>query len=222
MPGVIPTEAFRYKVRSIPWFPLVVAALLATLIVTARHGHDAALPLQGVSIALASGFGYALDDPAFEIFAASTDPLLRRRLERLAIVVLPTVALWMMLLVWQGTAGPEETWALAAMFAGLLGLSLGIAGAASLRSSRGRGGIAVAPILFATLVLSTVLTPRWRPLPLGDIPGGWSPIYVRWTAACVVGMLVFLFSSKDPARRGPRSLRNDRDRVISRADSSRA
>jgi hypothetical protein len=51
------------------------------------------------------------------------------------------------------------------------------------------------------LVLSTVLTPRWRPLPLGDIPGGWSPIYVRWTSAGVVGLLVFLLSSRDLANR---------------------
>jgi hypothetical protein len=50
-------------------------------------------------------------------------------------------------------------------------------------------------------VLSTVLTPRWRPLPLGDIPGGWSPIYLRWTSACVVGLLVFLVSSRDLASR---------------------
>jgi hypothetical protein len=200
MPVLIRTDAFRYTVRSIPWLPPVLAALLATLIVVMRHGHGAALPLQAISIALASGAGYALDDAAFEIFATSPHSLLRRRLERLAVVGPPVVLLWVVLLAWQGTAGSEETWALIAMFAGLLGLSVGIAGAAS-RRSRGHGGIAVAPTLFVALVLSTVLTPRWRPLPLGDIPGGWSPIYLRWTSACVVGLLVFLLSSRDLASR---------------------
>jgi hypothetical protein len=57
VPVLIRTDALRYTVRSIPWLAPVLAALLATLIVVMRHGHDAALPLEGVSIALASGAG---------------------------------------------------------------------------------------------------------------------------------------------------------------------
>lgn len=192
------TQAVRYAARSTTWFPLMLAGLISTLVVAARHGHEAAVPLQAVAIALASGAGFALDDPSFEILAASPTPLLRRRLLRVLVVVPPTVLLWLLLLRWQGTAGNEETWAVVAMFAGLVGLSLGIAGVASRRSSRGLGGIAVAPTLFVTLMLSTTLPPRLRPFPMGDIPGGWPQIYLRWTAAAVIGLLAFLVSSRDP------------------------
>ncbi|MGZ8619082.1 MAG: hypothetical protein ACXWYE_04200 [Actinomycetota bacterium] len=87
------------------------------------------------------------------------------------------------------------------MFAGLVGLALGIAGVAARRSSRWLGGIAVAPALFSALILSTMVTPRWRPLPMGDIPGGWQPIYLRWTAAAVIGLVLLAVSSRDRAGR---------------------
>jgi len=188
-----------YAAHSVPWFPPLLAGLVSTLVVAARHGHEAAAPLEAVAIALACGAGFAFDDPAFQVLAASPTPLWRRRLLRLLVVMPPTVLLWLLLLRWQGTASSQETLALAAQFAGLVGLSLGVAGVASRSSSRGVGGIAVAPTLFVALILSTTLPPRWRPLPLGDIPGGWLPIYLRWTAAAVIGALISLLSSRDPA-----------------------
>ncbi len=192
-------EGWRYHARTIPALPPAVVTAVAVMVVALQHGQAAAFPLQVVSIALASGVGATLDDPAFEIMAASPTSLLRRRVQRFSVVGPPAVTLWALLLLWQGTAGSEETWALVAMFAGLMGLSLGIAGFATRRSSRGHGGLVVAPTLFIAVVISTTLPPRWRPLPLGDIPGGWTPIYRRWAAAAIAGVLAFLLSSRDPA-----------------------
>ena len=204
MPAVSRNDVVRYSARVIPWLPPLAAAVVATVVIAVRHGQAETFPLQIAAVLLASGIGYALDDPAFEVLAASPTSYRRRRLQRLSIVLPPTVVLYAALLVWQGTAGPEETLAFVAMATGLMGMAVGIAGVASRRSPRGLGGIAVAPALFAALILSTMLPPRWRPLPIGDIPGGWLPIYLRWSAAALVGVLVLAVSSRDRAGRiGP-------------------
>ena len=192
-----------YTLWAMPWLPPTLGALIAVSAVAVRHGKSAALPLQIVAIALACGAASAIDDPAAATLAASPTSSLRRRARRLAIVLPPSCLLMVALLAWQGTAGSEEAWAIVAMFAGLLGLGLGIAGVATRRSPRGVVGAFVPLTLLVLLILSTMVPPRWRPLPIGDVPGGWTQIYLRWTAAGVVGLLVFLLSSLDPARRVP-------------------
>jgi hypothetical protein len=190
-----------HTARSIPWLPAVAAGALGIVVVAALHDRDVAAPLQAVSILLAGAAGFAFDDPAAEILAASPAPLRRRRTARLALIGPPILLFWLALVAVQGPASWAEAWALAAMFAGLVGLSLAIAGVASRRSPAGRGGIAVAPGLFILLIVSSLVPTRWRPLPMGDVPGGWTPLYLRWGTAAVIGLLVLLWSSRDPARR---------------------
>jgi hypothetical protein len=185
---------------AIVWLPAIVAGVAGAALVIALHDREAATPLEAVAILLASAAGFALDDPAAEILAASPTTLRRRRITRLALLGSPIVLAWFALVVWQGPASWAETWALTAMFAGLLGLSLSIAGVAARRSPSGRGGVVAAPGLFVLLIASTLIPPRWRPLPMGDVPGGWTPIYIRWCVAAAIGLLVSLWSSRDPAR----------------------
>lgn len=193
-------EALPALGRSMLWIPLGTAALISTLVVAWRHGAATAAPLQAVAIMLSSAAGFSLDDPAAEILAASPTPLLRRRLLRLLLVGPPVAVLWALLMWWQGTEGAEETWALMLLFSGLMGLSLGVAGMACRRAG-GLGGIFVPPTIFVLLFLSSAIPGEWRPLPLGDVPGGWGQIYMRWGAAAVLGMVAFLLSSSDPAAR---------------------
>ncbi|MDQ4059433.1 MAG: hypothetical protein M3124_09960 [Actinomycetota bacterium] len=206
--------AFPALGRSIPWVPLATAALVSTLVVGWRHGHAAAVPLQLVAILLSSAAGFALDDPAAETLAASPTSLLRRRLLRLLLVGPPVAVVWGLLLWWQGTDGAEETWALMLLFAGLLGLSMGVSGIAGRRSAKGSGGIVVPPAIFVLLILSTVIPREWRPLPLGDVPGGWDQIYLRWGAAAVLGTIAFLTSSRDPATRAIRAFVRHRNPLL--------
>ena len=200
-------EVLRSTARTMPWLPPVAASIVATAVVAMRLDDSAAFPLQIAAVVLASGLGYALDDPAFEVVGPSPASLWQRRQHRLLLALPPTILLFTALLAWHGTADRSEALALGAMFAGLVGLALGIAGVAARRSPRGLGGIAVAPALFAALVMSTLFAPRWRPLPMGDIPGGWHPIYVRWCTAALVGLAVLAVSSRDraSARRHRRS-----------------
>jgi hypothetical protein len=186
-----------FVVRTVSWPPLGVATGVSAVIVAWPRDDPSATPLQAAAILLTSAAGFALDDPAASILAASPTSMLRRRLRCLLAVWLPTWVLWGALVQLQGTVGPEETKTLIAMFIGLATLSAAIAGVVCRR--RSRGGRVVAPTLLVLLFLSTVFPPPWRPLPMGDIPGGLSQIALRWSAAAVVGMLVFLWSSRDPA-----------------------
>jgi hypothetical protein len=185
--------------RTIRWLPLIAAWIVGTAVVVLLREREAASTLQAVAILFACGAGYAFDDPAAELLTASPTSLLRRRIARLALVLPPTVAIWLVLVGVQGPASGAELWALVALFAGLLGLSLSIAGVAERRSPAGRGGIVAAPALFVLLVASSLVPPRWRPLPMGDVPGGWGPIYLRWSAAAAIGLFVLLWSSRDRA-----------------------
>lgn len=197
-------DTIRYVGRSIAWQPSLAAWVAGGFIVAARHDHTPAAPLEVVSILLAAGVGFALDDPAAEILAASPASFLRRRSARLLLSVTPAVLVWLTLVAVQGPESANEAGAFVAMFAGLLGLSLGIAGIASRRSAYGRGGVVAGPGIFVLLVASSIVPPRWRPLPMGDVPGGWTAIYLRWGSAAVVGALAFVLSSRDRVARALR------------------
>jgi hypothetical protein len=225
-PESVTRAALSGAVRSMHWLSLGVAGLVSVSIVAWRHGHEAAVPMQAAALLLAGGVGFALDDPAAEILAPSPTPLVCQRLLRL-LVVMPTVALLFgLLLRWQGTEDHEETLALILLFAGLVGLSLAAAGVAGRTSwARGRGGVAAPPSILFLVFISSAIPGRWRPLPFGDVPGGWTQIYVRWAVAAAAGMVVLLLSSRDQATRGSRpSLRGRsaaRPRPGSVADAKR-
>jgi hypothetical protein len=177
----------------------LAAWVTGALIIAARHDQMFAPTLQLVSVLLATGAGFALDDPAAEILAASPSSLLRRRAARAMLSVTTTALVWLTLVGAQGPESANEGWALAIMFAGLLTLGLAIAGVASRRSPYGRGGIVAGPGLFVLLIASSIVPPRWRPLPMGDIPGGWAAIYLRWGGAALAGAIAFVWSSRDRA-----------------------
>jgi hypothetical protein len=191
-----------YAARATPWLPIGVAASVTTgVIVFARNAHSPAAPLQAVSIILATAAATAVDDPAAEVLGASPTTLRERRLLRVAQVVTPIVSLWAVLVVVQQPQSAAETATLVAMFGGLIGLALGTSALANARLTSNHASIVVGPTLLVLLLASTVFPPPQRPLPMGDIPGGWSTIQTRWTIAAVIGASVFLVSSRDRAAR---------------------
>ena len=190
-----------YVARAMRWSPLGIASAVATAVAITQRNASAAKPLEAISIVLASALGYLFDDPAADTLEASPRSLLRRRLDRVGCALIPTASLWIALVWIQRPANSNELAALTTMFAGLVGLSLGAAGIACRRLPAGRGGLYVGPALLALLIASTTFPPRWRPLPLGDIPGGWTAIELRWTTAALVGSVLCLWSSRDRARR---------------------
>lgn len=199
-------DNYRYTARSIAWQTPLIALGLSVVVVAFRNDPSSIFPLQMSAILLAIGVGAALEDPAFDLLGGSPSSLLRRRGWRVLVIAPPTIVMWSTLLLWHGTSGGQETLTLVAMFAGLLGLSLGIAGYAGRRTS-GRGGTIAAPLVFVTIIVSSIIPARWRPLPLGDVPGGWLALQERWAGVAVVGVLILLISSRDAARRVTRPRR---------------
>jgi hypothetical protein len=173
---------------------MVIATVVGAAVVASGQARLVMIP----STLLAAAAGFAFDDSSHETLAASPSSLIRRRLGRLIVVIPPTIILWATL-VSQGVNGRQETLTLVAMFAGLVGLTLGIAGVAAHRTD-GRGGAVAAPVLLLALVVSAIVPPRWRPLPLGDVPGRWPALQTRWSTAAAIGTLVLLASCRDPAR----------------------
>lgn len=196
----IPTR-LRYAAAAMRWQAPIIATVVSTTMV-AFGGQATVLPLQVSSILLAAGAGFALDDPCFGTLAPSPTSIWQRRVSRMLVILPPVILVWSALVLWHGTSGPDETWTLVAVFAGLLGLALGTAGIADRRSG-GQGGPVVAPTMLAALLVSSMVPPRWRPLPLGDVPGGWDALQTRWAAAAAIGVLALVASSTDPARRYP-------------------
>lgn len=192
----------RHTVRAVAWQSPLLASVVATLAVAVGPGQDTALPLQVAAVVLAASAAFAFDDPAFEMVAALPSTLAARRTVRLLLVTGALWAVWVSLLGWRHPAAAQEVWTLMAMFGGLFGLSVGISGAAGRRTG-GRGAAMTGPTLLLALVASSVVPPRWRPLPLGDVPGGWAALQVRWSAAALLGASLLSVSSRDALARWP-------------------
>jgi multisubunit Na+/H+ antiporter MnhB subunit len=199
-------------IRAMPWIPLTVAAVLSAAVTFIGRDETTPWPLQVSAFLIASAAGFALDDPARESVDASPTSLRRRRAQRVVLVTVPTAILWLCLFWLKKPTSGMEAAALTATAFGLFGLSMAIASLRERATTWVRGGMAVAPTLVVALISSSILPPRWRPLPTGDIPGGWSAICTRWVIAGLLGLAVFVWSSRDPAvraatirRPGPRS-----------------
>ena len=199
------TDGLRYAGEVITWRPLLIAAA-GSIVITATARQGEAFPLQASAILLGAAAAFALDDPMFEILGASPTSLARRRATRLAVVLTPIVVFWMALVIWHGNRSSAASLTLTTMFTGLLSLSFGISGIAG-RRSQGRGGPVAAPAILAALIVSGLLPTRWRPLPLGDVPGGFATIRARWALAAVVGVFALVVSSRDLAGRRSQAAR---------------
>jgi hypothetical protein len=192
-----------HTIRAVAWEPPLMASVLATLAAAVGPGQDTVLPLQVAAVVLAASAAFALDDSAFELVAAMPSTLTARRAMRLLLVTCALWSVWGALLAWRQPSEPQELWTLLAMFGGLFGLSIGVSGVAGRRSG-GRGGAVTGPTLLLALVASSVVPPHWRPLPLGDVPGGWAELQLRWSAAAVLGASMLSVSSRDALARWPR------------------
>lgn len=186
------------SLRTLSWTPLLASTAVAVTLALVRQGESASAPLQVAAFLLGTATAFAVDDPAAETLAASPAPLLTRRLYRVVPMLLLATVVMVGVILIQGNSDSGEVPLLLAMFAGFSALALAIGGVAA--RWRGQGGAIAAPSVFAALITSTIVPPRWRPLPTGDIPGGPGEILRRWLIATVVGAAVFLWSSRDPGR----------------------
>lgn len=186
--------------RATQWTPWLIAATISLVVVLLHSDGPVATPLQVSALLLGAGTGFAIDDPAAETLASSPTTLRRRHGVRLAAMGIATALAGLVLGLLARPTGVGEAVALVAMASGLAGLNVGVAGVAGRISGWRHGGLVSSPVVLILIIASSMLPPVWRPLPTGDIPGGWSAISTRWALACVVGLLVLAYSLRDPAR----------------------
>jgi hypothetical protein len=155
------------------------------------------LPLAGLVICAAAGF--LLDDEAAETKGSAPTTLVVRRAIRVGLGTPLVLAIWGVL-AWYGAG---LTAAAAVEFAGMLALTLALAGIGAVILGEDRGGLFVTPALFVLLGTSAFVSRPWRPFPVTPIGSTWLDQYGRWGIVLFVSVFVFLLSSADPAKRRP-------------------
>jgi hypothetical protein len=188
--------------RTIRWIPIPASSAIALWIVYAGTHSDrptniVQVPLAGLVVCAAAGF--LLDDEAAETVASSPTSLLVRRGIRVALGLPLIWAIWGVL-AWYA-AGLTASASLE--FAGMLALTLALAGVGGIILGEERAGLFSTPALFVALGASAILSNRWQPFPLTPLSPTWFDRYARWGIVLIVSLLVFLLTSADPAKRRP-------------------
>ena len=193
----------RPLIGAVRWQPSMGAAAVAVLIVAwqadALHDQSEALrALRGVTVVLALGAAFLLDDPAAGTLEASPTSLAWRRAARLTAAVLLVGAPWsgsIMTAQLQGADLPVAglTLELATM------VTLALAGAAGLirwADAREPGVLAVP--LVAGIALALFQVPESWALLVHPGPA-WVPAHQRWALLLGVAVVLLFLCNRDPA-----------------------
>ncbi len=189
---------WRHTARALRWGPMVGAVAASSVLVAAYGRGATTLPLQMTAFLLGAAAAYAVDDPAGESLAASPRSLWSRRVARLAVVVPVTGIMWFLAMLADPPESVGEGLALTATSAGFLGLGLGAAAVGCRVAGWTLGGSIAGPSVVVTVILSSTLPPGLRPLPTGDVPGGFPVICARWAVAALIGLVALRVASADP------------------------
>lgn len=189
---------WRHTARAVRWGPMGGAVAASSVLITALGRGASTLPLQMTAFLLGAAAAFAVDDPAGESLAVSPRSLWSRRVVRLAVVVPVTGIMWFLALLADPPESVGDGLALTATSAGFLGLGLGAAAAGCRVAGWTLGGTIAGPSLVVTVILSSTLPPAWRPLPTGDVPGGFPVICARWAVAALIGLVALRLASADP------------------------
>ena len=188
-------------VRAVPWGPLLGGAALGLAIVHFSSGDPGSLMLRLrlSAVLLCAGAAYVVDDPAARTLACSPTPLLDRRAFRVAGAVVAAGASWGALLVdvrWVAGPGGWAPASLTLQAAALLTVALTMAVLASRVAPDGRGGVAGSAAVLVLALLAVALPDRWSPFSLGEAGSSNRPALLL-----AVGLVAFVWTSLDPARR---------------------
>jgi hypothetical protein len=188
--------------RTVRWVPVAASGAIASWIVYAgvhatRPSGGVPLPLAGLVVCVAAGF--LLDDEAAETVGSAPTTLMVRRTIRVGLGTPLVWAIWGAL-AWYSAA---LTATAAVEFAGMLALTLALAGIGAATLGEDRGGLFATPALFVLLGTSAFVSAPWRPFPVIPIGSSWFDLYGRWGIVVLVSVLVFVRASADPAKRRP-------------------
>ena len=196
-------------VGALRWQPALGAAALAVLLVVwraeAMHDPGAALQvLRGVTVLLALGAAFLLDDPAAGTLAASPTSLSWRRSVRLAAVVVLVGPPWALaVLTARARAGDVPVAGLTVELAALVAVALAAAAALARWADAREPGVLVVPLVVGAALAMTTVPARWALL----VPPGpeWEPAHQRWALLAAAAVVVLALCTRDPARSGCRA-----------------
>ncbi len=179
------------------------AASVAVVLAVALASPGSGVPSFVVRLAellLAGGAAYALDDAASVLTDVTPRAVWRRRAPALAASAALLAAAWLTILLvlrWQDSSPPVL--AATGEVAVLCGLAVSAAAVLAGRREPEPGAL-VAPAV-ALLGIGALIAQALLPTPLFLSDGSGVRLWLAWTAAGAVALLVLLVASRDPAAR---------------------
>lgn len=196
------STAILATLRVARWRPLAIAMAAGGLYALLGAKGSASDRLMVAAAGVAAISAFIIDDPAAVTVAASPPSLLARRAGRVALVAVPVVAWWAVVVTIAGARfGPMPIRAISLALVGLAAVALAVGALAASSGLAERDGLAGATASATLYGLTLLPLPAWSPLPRSPgAPGTAS----RWLIAAGVAFAIFVWSSRDPAG-GPSS-----------------
>ena len=193
-----------HLVRSVPLAPFGPAAVTVGVLLVVRRGGTADVigDLRILSLLLALGSGYVLDDGAAVTLQASPYRLARRLWLRIGCAAVVVAPLWTAMLAYLLPSAPaSDRWALG------LGLTVELAAAVAVvwaiaawghRRGVEHPGIITTPALLASLLVAASISRA--PMLVGSGPQ-WTPAHLRWSGILAGATCLLVAAMRDPAAR---------------------
>lgn len=158
--------------------------------------------LRGVAVLLACAVAFAVDDPSYDVLAASPTSLRRRVLTRVGLATAVAGGIWGGLLLLAESVGGDVPAAALTVEAAALA-SFAAAAAVALQTWRGtpEPGLLVAPAVAGAVLAANLLPARWALLAPAPGAPGWEAAHQRWAAVLCLALLVAAAGTRDRAAR---------------------
>jgi fluoroquinolone transport system permease protein len=199
------TDRLRWSWRALSRRSVLVGCAAAALLGVLVKGSlddpfGALMVLRGAAVLLACAVAFAVDDPSYDVLAASPRPLRRRVLARVGLAGAVAGGTWCGLLLLAEAVGGDVPAAALILEAAAL-TSLAVAAAIALQTWRGiaEPGLLVAPAVAGAVLAANLLPARWSLLaPAAGTPG-WTAAHQRWAAVLSLAVLVAAAGTRDRA-----------------------
>lgn len=201
------TGRLRWSWRALSRPAVLAGCAAAAALGLLAHGwlddpFGALTVLRGAAVLLACAVAFAVDDPSYDVLAASPTPLRRRVLARVGLAGAVAAGTWCALLLLTAAVGGDLPAAALTLEAAAL-MSFAAAAALWLQTWRGiaEPGLLVAPAVAGAVLAAHLLPARWALLAPAPGAPGWAAAHQRWAAVLGLAVLLAAAGTRDRAAR---------------------
>ncbi len=198
-------------VRSTSIVPTLLGGIvgLAAIITQVSTGRSLTEVYALALVTSTAGIGFALDDPAAEIVAASPTSLVRRRIIRVLIAVTIVIIAWFLIAAVVATSSTNRfpTSDIVIEIAALAAIGLATAASVQRRTDSPGGPTAALVVLVGPAFMSGIAFRDVRVFP-SLVPG--QPLRERWVWLTAIALIALINASRDPAAGHARGRRGSR------------